>query len=137
MLSENDITIFIIDDDEAVLKALKRLIKSAGFKVETFSSPSDFLELDYHEKTGLLILDVRMPGMSGIELQKKLVESGSKMPTIFITAHGNQETCRLAMESGAVAFFQKPFEGRALLDTINTALGRNPSEGLNQQCTAD
>ena len=137
MLSENDITIFIVDDDESVLKGLKRLIKSAGFHVETFSSPFEFLEYDYHEKTGLLILDIRMPVMSGFQLQEKLVESGSKMPVIFITAHGNEETCRLAMESGAVAFFQKPFEDQAMLDAINTALGKNPSEGLTQQSRGD
>ena len=127
-MSKKDITIFIVDDDESVLKALKRLIQLAGFEVETFSSASEFIKSGYDERRGLLILDVRMPGMSGIDLQKKVVESGSKMPIIFITAHGNEETCRLAMESGAVAFFQKPFEDQALLDAINIGLGKSSSE---------
>jgi FixJ family two-component response regulator len=69
-----------------------------------------------------------MPEMSGVELQKRLVESGSKMPIIFITAHGNEETCREAMKTGAVAFFQKPFEDQALLDAICSGLEKNPSE---------
>ncbi len=121
-------TIFVVDDDESILKALKRLIKSVGFKVETFSSAREFLDYGYGERAGLLILDIRMPDMSGIEMQESLVKSGSKMPVIFITAHGNEETCRLAMESGAVAFFQKPFEDQALLDAICTGVGENPSE---------
>jgi len=126
-VSERDVTIFIVDDDESVLKALKRLIKLAGFKVETFASAHAFLKCGYGERAGLLVLDVRMPEMSGVELQKRLVESGSKMPIIFITAHGNAETCRLATESGAVAFFQKPFEDHALLDAIRTGLKKNLS----------
>jgi len=127
-VAESNPTIFVVDDDESVLKALKRLIKSVGFNVEIFSSAYEFLDYGCGERAGLLILDIRMPEMSGIELQKRLVESGSKMPIIFITAHGNEETCRLAMEAGAVAFFQKPFEDQSLLDAICSGLGENPSE---------
>ncbi len=127
-MGESNSTIFVVDDDESVLKALKRLIKSVGFKVETFSSAFEFLDYGYDERAGLLVLDIRMPEMSGIELQKRLVESGSKMPIIFITAHGNEETCRLVMEAGAVAFFQKPFEDQSLLDAICSGLGENPLE---------
>ena len=132
-MSESNVTIFVIDDDESVLKALNRLLGSVGFKVETFSSAQEFLKCDYSKRPGLLVLDVRMPEMSGIELQERLVESGSKMPIIFITAHANGETCRLATESGAVAFLQKPFEDQALLDAICTGLERKPAEGLNQK----
>ena len=127
-MGESNATIFVVDDDESVLKALKRLIKSVGFNVETFSSAHEFLDYGYGERAGLLVLDIRMPEMSGIDLQKRLVESGSKMPIIFITAHGNEETCRLAMEAGAVAFFQKPFEDQSLLDAICSGLGKNPLE---------
>jgi FixJ family two-component response regulator len=136
-VSESNVTIFVVDDDESVLKALKRLIKTAGFNVEAFSSAHEFLKCDYSKRPGLLVLDVRMPEMSGIELQKRLVESGSKMPIIFITAHGNGETCRLVTESGAVAFLQKPFEDQALLDAVCTGLERRPAEGLNQKGACD
>jgi two-component system response regulator FixJ len=128
IMAEGNPTIFIVDDDESILKALKRLIKAVGFKVEAFSSAHEFLDYGYGERAGVLILDIRMPEMSGFELQKRLVESGSKLPVIFITAHGNEETCRLAMESGAVAFLQKPFEEQALLDAIGSGLRENPSE---------
>ena len=132
-MSEGNVTIFVVDDDEPVLKALKRLIRSAGFNVETFSSAQEFLKWDCGEKPGLLVLDVRMPEMSGFELQKRLASSGSKMPIIFITAHEDMKARKLAMEAGAVAFLQKPFEDQALLDAIYTGLEKKPSEGLNQK----
>ena len=119
-MSNNDVTIFLLDDDASVLKALKRLLKSAGFNVKAYSSAHDFLNCGYEKQSGVLILDVQMPEMSGIEVQKKVVDSGSKMPIIFMTAHENEEIQKVAMESGAVAFFQKPFEEDALLSSIST-----------------
>jgi FixJ family two-component response regulator len=119
-LNKNDVTIFIVDDDASVLKALKRLIMSAGFKVREYSSAHNFLNCGYEKQAGILILDVQMPEMTGIEVQKKVVDSGSKISTIFITAHENEEIKKVAMEAGAVAFFQKPFEGDALLSSIST-----------------
>ena len=124
-MNENDITIFLLDDDVSVLKALKRLIKSAGFNVKAYSSAHDFLNCGYEKQAGLLILDVQMPEMSGIEVQKKVVDSGSKMPLIFITAHENEEIQKVTMESGAVAFFQKPVEEDALLSAISTGLEKS------------
>lgn len=135
-MSESNVTIFVVDDDESVLKALNRLLRSAGFNVETFSSSQEFLKYGC-KREGLLVLDVRMPEMSGIELQKRLVESGSKMSIIFITAHANGETSRLATKSGAVAFLQKPFEDQALLDAICTGLERKPAEGPHQKGACD
>ena len=132
-MSKSNVTIFVVDDDESILKALERLIRSASFNVETFSSAHEFLNCGYGERAGLLILDVRMPDMSGFELQKRLAESGSKMPIIFITAHEDIKALKLAMEAGAVAFLQKPFEDQALLDAIYTALEKKLSEGLNQK----
>jgi FixJ family two-component response regulator len=117
-LNKNGDTIFLLDDDASVLKALKRLLKSAGFNVKAYSVALDFLNCGYEKLAGVLILDVQMPGMSGIEVQKKVVDSGSKMPIIFITAHENEEIQKVAMESGAVAFFQKPFEEDELLSAI-------------------
>ena len=124
-MNENDITIFLLDDDASVLKALKRLIKSAGFNVKAYSSVYDFLNCGYEKQAGLLILDVQMPEMSGIEVQKKVVDSGLKMPIIFITAHENEEIQKEAMESGAVAFFQKPIEEDTLLSAISTGLEKS------------
>jgi FixJ family two-component response regulator len=134
-MGESNPTIFIVDDDESVLKALKRLLNSVSLKVETFSSARDFLDYGYGEKAGLLILDIRMPEMSGVELQKKLAKSGSKMSIIFITAHGNAETYRVTMESGAVAFLQKPFEDQELLNAIYTGLEKKNLEDIHQTLT--
>ena len=124
-MNKKDVTIFIVDDDASVLKALKRLIISAGFNVRKYSSANNFLDCGYENQEGILILDVQMPEMSGIEVQKKVVDSGSKMPIIFMTAHENEEIQKVAMESGAVAFFQKPFEEDALLSSISTGLEKS------------
>ncbi len=113
--------IYIVDDDRSVRKSLKRLMKSAGLKAETLASAQDFLKSGYQDKTGCLILDVRMPGLSGLELQKQLAASGSKIPIIFITAHEDEKTYNAAMDAGAVAFLQKPFDDRTLLDAIHLA----------------
>jgi FixJ family two-component response regulator len=120
VLNKNNATIFLLDDDVSVLKALNRLLKLAGFNVKAYSSAHEFLNCGYEKQTGLLILDMRMPEMSGIEVQKIIVDSGSKMPIVFITAHENEEIKKVAIEAGAVAFFQKPFEEDALLSSIST-----------------
>jgi FixJ family two-component response regulator len=90
------------------------------------------LNCGYEKQSGVLILDVQMPEMSGIEVQKKVVDSGSKMPIIFITAHENEEIQKVAMESGAVAFFQKPFEEDALLSSISTGLEKSQWGGQDR-----
>ena len=86
-MNHKDTTIFIVDDDVSVRKALKRLIKVEGFKAKTFGSAREFIDSEHYQRVGVLVLDVRMPGMSGLELQKYLADSGSDMPVIFITAH--------------------------------------------------
>jgi FixJ family two-component response regulator len=128
-VNKKDVTIFIVDDDTSVLKALKRLIMSAGFNVREYSSAHSFLNCGYEKQTGVLILDVQMPEMSGIEAQKKVVDSGSKMPIIFITAHENEEIKNAAIQAGAVAFFQKPFEEDALLSAISKGLEKSQWRG--------
>jgi FixJ family two-component response regulator len=128
-LSKNDVTIFLVDDDASVLKALKRLIKSAGFNVKAYSSAHDFLNCGYEKQAGLLILDVQMPEMSGIEVQQKVFDSGSKMPIIFITAHENEEIKNAAIQAGAVAFLQKPFEENAILSAISKGLEKSHWRG--------
>ena len=122
-MNQKDTTIFIIDDDESVRRALKRLIKVAGFKAETFGSAREFIDSEHYQRVGVLVLDVRMPGMSGLELQKYLADNGSDMPIIFITAHEDIQASRMALEAGAIEFLKKPFEDQALLEGIQRALG--------------
>jgi FixJ family two-component response regulator len=114
----------VIDDDEAFRAALQRLLKSAGFSVRSFASAEDFLDSGQQHETGCLIADIRMPGMSGLDLQAKLNAEQCPIPTIFITAHGD-ETLRLqAMRGGAVTFLAKPFDGAILLESVRVALER-------------
>ena len=121
---KTNLTIFVIDDDESVCRALRDLLESAGFRVETFRSAKDFLDSGRSESHNVLILDVRMPELSGIELQKQLAASGSKLPVIFITAHEDTLAEKTALEAGAVAFLQKPFDDQLLFDAIDIALNR-------------
>lgn len=113
--------IYIVDDDESVRRALKRLMRSAGFDAETFGSAEDFLCSGYQDIPGCLVLDVRMARMSGIELQEHLAICGSKIPIIFITAHEDGLARTTAMEAGAIAFFQKPFDAQELLGAVHAA----------------
>jgi two-component system, LuxR family, response regulator FixJ len=125
-MGEKDTPIFVVDDDGSVRTALSRLLKACGFKVQTFGSAEDFLDSGFVQRTGVLILDVRMTGMSGLELQQWLGEMGSDMPIIFMTAHDDIQARTKAMEAGAVAFLQKPFEEQRLLDAIHCAFDRRP-----------
>ena len=118
-------TVFVVDDDTSVRTALKRLIKSLGFKVETFDTAQAFLKHGPHDGPACLVLDVRMPGMSGIELQEQLTSAGLGLPIIFITGHGNIPMSVKAMKAGAVDFIEKPFEDQKLIDAINIALKQN------------
>ena len=121
-MDQKDITVFILDDDASVRKALKRLIKVAGFKAKTFGSAREFIDSGHYQSAGILVLDVRMPGMNGLELQKYLTDSASDMPIIFITAHEDIQARRKALEAGAIDFIKKPFEDQTLLDGIQRAL---------------
>jgi len=118
-------TVFIVDDDTAVRDALKFLLRSVGHPVETFSSAQDFLTAYRDDRPGCLVLDIRMPGMSGLELQEKLVEKRSILPIIFITGHGDVPMAVEAMQAGAMDFIQKPFRDQDLLDRINQALEKD------------
>ena len=116
--------VFVVDDDESVCKALKRLMKSVGIKARTLSSAEDFLNQGCHNVPGCLILDVRMPGVNGLELQEELVKSGSTMPIIFISAHEDTPVREQAMKAGAIAFLKKPFEDQILIEKVNSALSK-------------
>ncbi|MFC1859072.1 response regulator [Thermodesulfobacteriota bacterium] len=119
---KNCLTIGVVDDEPSVCKALSRLITSAGFNVNTYDSARAFLNDDRSEEPDLLVLDVRMPGMNGLDLQNHLAASGRTIPIVFITAHENGMTKTTAMAAGAVAFFQKPFDEKDLLGAIHKAL---------------
>ena len=121
-MNQKDTTIFIIDDDESVRRALKRLIKVSGFKAETFGSAREFIDSEHYQRVGVLVLDVRMPNLGGLELQKYLTDSGSDMPIIFITAHEDFQARRKALKAGAIDFLKKPFGDQALMDAIQRAL---------------
>jgi FixJ family two-component response regulator len=112
----------IVDDDESVREAIKSLVKSVGLGAEVFASAEDFLKSDCLDDTASLILDVRMQGMGGLELQHRLASTNSRIPIIFITAHGDEETRRQALRFGAIAFLHKPFSEEALLDAVYAAL---------------
>ena len=113
----------IVDDDESVRESLRGLIRSIGLGVQTFASAEDFSRSEQLENTDCLILDVRMPGMSGLDLQRHLAASERDIPIIFITAHGSDEGTRArALRDGAVAYLIKPFSEDALLDAVDAAL---------------
>ena len=114
--------ITIVDDDESVREALKSLIRSVGFKAETFASGEEFLNSDRLRDTACLILDVQMPGISGFELQNRLASLQNRVPVVFITAHGNEEDRKRALQAGAVDFLRKPFSEESLLDAVRSAL---------------
>jgi FixJ family two-component response regulator len=112
----------IIEDDESYRVAVQRLLKSAGLSVQSFDSAEAFLNSGQQRETGCLISDIRMPGMSGLELQSKLNSDHCPIPTIFITAHGDEKMRLQAMRGGAVKFLAKPFDGEILLEAVRVAL---------------
>lgn len=120
--TDSPTTVFIVDDDEAVRDSLSLLLRSVGLPAEAFGSASEFLDSYEPAAGGVLILDVRLPGMSGLELQEQLVSSGADLPVVFITGHGDVPMAVRAMRRGAVDFLQKPFSDQDLLDRVQQAL---------------
>jgi FixJ family two-component response regulator len=127
-LTKNRI-IAIVDDDEPLREALGSVMKAAGYSARTFASAEEFLACDDCDETACLILDVRLPGRSGIELQKHLTEVGGRLPIIFVTAHGDAALRDSLMRAGAAAFLYKPVRSDTLLREIRRALESN---GANQ-----
>jgi FixJ family two-component response regulator len=115
-------SIAIIDDEEVMQDSLRDLMEAAGLVAHCFGTAEEFLESDLHRKAACLIVDIRMPKMSGLQLQARLKEEGSNVPIIFITAHGDARARIQAMRQGAVEFFAKPFDHQLLLRRIRTAL---------------
>jgi FixJ family two-component response regulator len=113
--------VFVVDDDPSVLKALARLLRAAGFEVSCFTSPREFLAQHESSMPGCVVLDVAMPGLSGIELQKALATAGCERPIVFITGRGNIPTSVQAMKAGAIDFLTKPFDDEDLLAAVRAA----------------
>ncbi len=125
-------TIFVVDDDQAVRESLRWLIEAIGLAVETFGSPSEFLGAYDRDRPGCVVLDVRLPGMSGLELQEKLRARGIDIPVIMITAFGDVPTAVRAMKGGAADFIEKPFNDQELLDCIQRCVERNGTRRQEQ-----
>jgi FixJ family two-component response regulator len=117
--------VFLVDDDELFRRSTERLIRTAGLNVQPFTSARDFLKSPRPEGPACLVLDVQMPGLSGMELQRELTQTGIHIPIIFITGHGDIAMSVRAMKAGAVEFLTKPFRGSALLDAIRAAIERD------------
>lgn len=120
--SSKKATVFVVDDDQAMRNSLKWLIESVGVQVESFSSADDFLAQYQPGRAGCLVLDVRMPGMSGLDLQEYLVDHNIHIPVVIITGHGDVPMAVRAMKGGAIDFIEKPFNDEVLLDAIRRAM---------------
>lgn len=118
----NSQLVAVVDDDRSVQSALKDLMESAGLSARCFGSAEEFLEWDPRNQTACLVADICMPGMSGLELQATLKAEGSRIPIIFVTAHGDGQTKVQTMKAGAAGFFSKPFDDEELLERVRAAL---------------
>ncbi len=121
----SDAVVYIVDDDELIRDSLRTLVKSVGLQAETFSSAHQFLETILSDRPGCLVLDIRMPGLSGLDLQSELQKMHVSLPIIFITGHGTVPMSVRAMKAGAIDFLSKPFEDQELLDTIQQAIKKH------------
>jgi FixJ family two-component response regulator len=121
--------ISIVDDDESVRRTTKLLVESFGYRAVVFESAESFLKSSQLYETTCLVVDVQMPGMNGLQLQSQLAAAGHSIPIIFITAYGDKESCRLAMQAGAAAFMDKPFSDEQLLKNIRSAFSLDGSRG--------
>lgn len=130
-------TVFIVDDDAAVRDSMMELVESVGLHGESYACGQAFLDTFQPERPGCLILDVRMAGMSGLELQEELAESGARIPVIIITGHGDVPMAVRALKLGAVDFIQKPYREQLLLDSINSALALDAAERQKRVGTHD
>ena len=131
-MPESDAIVLVVDDDLSVREALESLIRSAGLRVETFASAQEFLARPRADLPSCLVLDVRLPGLSGLDLQKRMAEANLEIPIIFITGHGNVPAAVQAMKAGALEFLTKPFTDRDLLEAIQQAIERDRAARRHQ-----
>ena len=125
MIAEDAPTVVIVDDDANVRRSIRDLLSSVSLRSVTFATPQEFFDSGHAGRAGCLVLDVRLPGMSGLDCQRKLAEAGVTLPVIFITGHGDVPMTVRAMKSGAVEFLTKPFRPQELLDAVHQALERD------------
>lgn len=130
-------TVFVVDDDAAVRDSLKELFESVNICSEQYASAQEFLDEYDTDMEGCLVLDIRMPGKSGLDLQQELVDKNSRLPIIFITGHGDVPMAVDAMKRGAVEFIQKPFRDQALLDCINDTLEKARQKSLRKNSNSE
>src|SRR6478752_2203456 len=135
--NEQPPTVIVIDDDPGVRDSLGKLLRSAGFRVSLLGSVSEFLETDRPEGPACLVLDVRLPGQSGLELQRELATANRDLPIIFITGHGDIPMSVQAMKGGAIEFLTKPFRDQDLLEAIQLGLSRDRAWRENEEALAD
>ncbi len=128
--------VFIIDDDESVREALGSLFRSVGLKVELFGSAPDFLRSKLPDAPRCLVLDVRLPGLSGLDFQQQLARNHTQVPIVFMTGHGDIPMTVRAMKAGAVEFLTKPFRDQDMLDAVQTALSRDRDRWENERATS-
>ena len=124
-MTDKKAAVYVVDDDPSVRKALERLLRSAGYKTMTFASAPEFLDFTCPDTPGCLILDIKMPRLSGLELQDRLSEKGISLPIIFITGHGTVPASVRAFKAGAMDFLQKPFKDGELLDAVSRAIEKH------------
>ena len=134
-MQQETFTVYVVDDDPSIRKALERLLRSAGYHALTFDSAEEFLEFTSGQGEGCLVLDIRLPGLSGLDLHKKLVSQGKKYPVIFMTAHDNPQWRERAKKMDAVAYLNKPFPEQTLLDAIQ--LGKSDKQLCTKEKTVN
>ena len=131
-MSEPASIVFVVDDDPSVRRAIQRLVESVGLPVKLFGSAADFMNSGHPDVPSCLVLDIRLPGISGLDFQRELAKAQNEIPTIFITAHGDIPMTVRAMKAGAVEFLTKPFRDQDLLDAIQIALERDRARRQRQ-----
>ena len=124
-MTEGKPVVYVVDDDPSVRKALERLLRSAGHDAKTFASALEFLDFSHPDAPGCLVLDIKMPKLSGLELQDRLTDKGISFPIIFITGHGTVPASVKALKAGAMDFLQKPFEDREILDAVSRGIEKH------------
>ena len=128
--------VFLVDDDPSVRRALERLIRSAGYDVQPLADAESYLALSVPGEPACLVLDMRMSGLGGLDLQAELDRRGVKLPIIFVSVHGDVSTTVRAMKAGAVDFLTKPVDGELLLARVHAALARIPHSCVDRSCAA-
>jgi FixJ family two-component response regulator len=137
VITEDAPVVFIVDDDASVRRSIQDLLSSVALRSEAFATPQEFLDRQRADCSGCLVLDVRLPGMSGLDCQRRLAEAGVTIPIIFITGHGDVPMTVRAMKSGAVEFLTKPFRPQELLDAVQLALDRDRKAREKRRETAE